>query len=1164
MELLEKLALIGPKGRAASRDLEAARRHQEHGEPRDAVGRGVSAHIRGALDAVLSYAELLGDFNSWRQVSRTVVRAKDNYDRSIELADGDASKWLDELMGFIEEQREFHENEDSRALKRAVALIVRLKGAEALVDDPAPAKRIADLYGKASRYSHVGCSVYQSGELLMEVEEVLWAVFRPPDLPGARLSALGRQEGPSDEVVGEVNELLASARDLEAFLELVPTPAWLQKLNQGARPLDPLGQSGVPWIARRAVVRLSKDHREETVEWVMEIFGRNKGDSKICVSLASTLLDMGPPAIADALKITKCHPDEGMLLLRVVDALRDSTDLTSTVVKDAADLFLNTLVQNREDSNPTLHGGPEENFYLVLLGMLVEGATHDNAGSRLRMLAHKLEIAHRHWTPPAWYRGMAEMLEGAPEEMPSELWMFPLGYSPEAPISRLGERDLEDFGVKAVYAISACLVRIFRSAMRWLPASALLDVAAAVPEPLGYRLRLWALSEADDAALEDMVQAIESAVASRVPNCDDVALIDRVVSLNMNVDKDITDYESRWRTVLGEPPTLTEAEQAVSSGSTWKGYGWLYPFLWTPLLPDDAASTWIRSEAFQLLATELPPRGRTHFDEIANRPIKPEIPVRSGPLEAPLAVDDLGCMTPADAAQEIVSCPVAQDDWTRESLIRGSVLQRLVKANPSGWGEDPNRIAELLRYPTYIAYYLTAFSTLDTEQLDNADVNGLVDVIVEVLGETRFVEELGGEGAHPDEGARVWDEACRAAIWLVRQLLVTEVGLAGRNQEVWDLLELEARTIPEVRVSRSSEEISPLALRQRSDGQYTPEQDPHDLAINQQNTHALDTALLLAVHEHNADAQVRPQVSALIEWCLGIAGEEGAKYRVIIAARVGFLLHALPDWLEENKGRLFGNDILGQIALDQVLRTAWPYEWICTNFHSEMYDAAHRGVERALDWILIAMLNGTEGYDPEFVIEQLEARVPEVCRVLARLLDYPSTGEDTSEDKADRFFELLLEKKQRARSLGWLARTDTMPHDKWAALTVRTVEATGGEIDMSQLVIRRVFSNEPTEDSIRILKRLIEVQCNPAHALTSSDHEGSERLDRAIWDRMTIAKEASKWLKQDQGTNGSSDAHQQLRETLRRHGLLKDPTSGQLNQASVLDLTLSEQMGAMQ
>ena len=133
MELLEKLALIGPKGRAASRDLEAARRHQEHGEPRDAVGRGVSAHIRGALDAVLSYAELLGDFNSWRQVSRTVVRAKDNYDRSIELADGDASKWLDELMGFIEEQREFHENEDSRALKRAVALIVRLKGAEALV-----------------------------------------------------------------------------------------------------------------------------------------------------------------------------------------------------------------------------------------------------------------------------------------------------------------------------------------------------------------------------------------------------------------------------------------------------------------------------------------------------------------------------------------------------------------------------------------------------------------------------------------------------------------------------------------------------------------------------------------------------------------------------------------------------------------------------------------------------------------------------------------------------------------------------------------------------------------------------------------------------------------------------------------------------------------------
>lgn len=1147
MELLEKLVLIGHKGRTASRELEAARRHQENGELRDVVGRGVSVYVRGALDALFSYANPLGDSNSWRQVSRAVVRAKDNYDRSIESADGDASKWLDELMGFIEEQRAFHENEDSKAQKRAVALIVRLKGAEALVDDPAPAKRIADLYGKASRYSHVGCSVDQSRELLIEVEEVLWTVFRPPDLPGARLSALGRQEGPSDEVVEEVNELLASARDLEAFLELVPTPAWLQKLNQGARPLDPSGQSGVPWIARRAVVRLSKDYREEAVDWVMEIAGRHKGDPAACVSLVSALLDMGPPAISQALKITKCHPGEGMLLLRVVDALRDSADPSSILVKDAADLFLSDLLKGREDSNPTLHGGLENNYYMVLLGMLSDGATPDNAQGRLEMLAHKLEIARRNWKPSALalYRGIAEVLGYPPEEMPFDLWMFPLGYSSEAPIRRLGERDLEDFGAKAVSTIGACLVRIFQSAVRWLPASTLLELAAQIPEPLGHRLEVWALSEVDEADPEVMVRAIESAVATRLPNCDDVALIDRVVSSSKSRDEDVAGYENRWRAALGEPPSLSEAGQVVGSASTWDGYSWFYSYHWAPLLPNATASTWIGSEGFQLLTTKLPPRGRAKLDEIANKPHRSERTVRNEPPRLPINAAELGSMTPANAAQEIASYTVTRDQWALEALRLGSVLQGLTKASPSSWGDNPTRIVELLSHPTYISHYLTGFSDLDTEHLGQANVDGLVDTIVRVLGEPRFVEEMDGETAYPDDYARDLDEPRRAAISLVRQLLVTEIGLAGRHQDVWDLLESEAKAVPQSQMLEDDMETSPLDPMLYSDGQHKPELDPHHVAINQQNTQALDTALLLAVHEHKANAQVRPQVTALIEWCLSITGDEGAKYRAVIAPRAGFFLYALPDWLEENKDRLFGSDVLGRIALDQVLRFAWPYEWICTNYRSEIYDAAHRGVDRSLDWILIAMLDGAEGYEPESVVEQLDARVPEACGVLARLLDYPSTDEDTSDERADRFFELLLERKEYARSLGCLAWVETMPHDQWAALTFGAMEATDGEIEMSELIIRRVFNNQPTEDSIRILKSLIEVQCNPDHVRRMEDaHENGDRLNRAIWDRATIAERAPRWLEQSQRSNASSDASLQFLETLRRHGLLRDTTSG--------------------
>ena len=1142
-ELLEKLTLIGPKGRAASRDLEAARRHQENGEPRVAIGRGVSAHIRGALDALLSYADPFGDSGAWRQVSRAVVGAKDNYDRSIESADGDASKWLDELMGLIEEQRAFHQNEESRTQKRAVALIVRLKGAKALVDDPAPAKQIADLRGKASEYIHKGCTEDRSRELLVEVEEVLWTAFRPPDLPGARLAALAQQEDPSDEVIREVNELLASARDLEAFLELVPTPAWLQKLNRGTRSLDPPGQPGSPWIARGTVVRLSRDYREEAVEWVMEIAGRHREDPVVSVSLTSVLLDMRPPAISEALKVAKCHPNERMLLLRIVDALRDSADPSSILVKDAADLFLSDLLQGREDSNPTLQGGLENNYYMALLGMLSDGATPDNAADRLEMLSYKLEIAHRHWQPPAWYRGMAEMFGYPPDEMPSDLWMLPLGYSPDAPIRRLGERDLEDFGMKAVSAIVASLVRIFQSAVRWLPVSTLLKLAAQAPEPLGHRLEVWVLSEVDEADPEAMVRTIESAVATRLPNCDDVALIDRVMSLSEGQDKDITGHVNRWRAAMGAPPSLAEAAQAIGSASTWVGYSWFCSYHWAPLLPDTTVSTWISSEGFQLLTTKLPPRGRAKFGEIANKPHRSERTARNEPPQLPLNAAELGSMTPADAAKKIASYTVAQDQWVLEALRIGSVLQGLIKASPSTWGDDPTRIVELLSHPTYISHYLTGFSGLDTEHLSHANIDGLVNTIVRVLGEPRLVEEVDGETACLDNYAGDWDEVRRAAIWLVRQLLVTEVGLAGRYQEVWYLLESEAKAVPQSQMFEDDMKISPVARPLCSDGQQEPEFDPHYLAINQQNIQALDTALLLAVHEHKANSQIRPQVTALIEWCLGISGAEGAKCRSVIAPRAGFLLYALPDWLEVNKDRLFGNDVLGQIALDQVLRFTWPYEWMCINFRSEIYDAAHRGVDRSLDWILVAMLNSTKGYEPESVIEQLDTRVPKACRVLARLLNYPSTDEDTSDERADRFFELLLERKEHARSLGYLAWVETMPHDRWAALTFRAMKATDGEIEMSELIIRRVFNNQPTEDSIRILKSLIEVQCNPDHVrLVEDASENSEHLNRAIWDRATIAEEAPRWLEQSQCTDASSDASRQLLETLRRHGLLRDTT----------------------
>lgn len=1152
--LTEKLALIGHRGREAGRSLEAACWYLENGQPREAVGRGVAAHIRGALDSLFAYASTPSIPNQLSRASSEVVEAKRMYERSIEVDNGNAARALDELMGRIAALDELQQNEQFKNQRRAAALIVRLKGAQAPVGDPAPVIRIARLYGTASIQVHHGCSEDKSRELLAEVEETLWTLFRPPDLLDARLRELAQQEDPSDAVVKEAVGLHISKRDWEAFLELVPTPAWLQKLNQGKFPLDPPSQSRGRWIARAAVVRLSKDYRKEAIDWIKEIATRRRRDPAICLSLANALLDMEPPDIAEALRVAERHLGEGMLLFRVVDALREESDPSNPLVNKAADLFLSTLVQGPVGPNPTLAGGPEENFYMVLLGMLSDGATPDNAADRIRTLTHKLKKAYDLWELPDWYAGMAEMLGGSSEEIPPDLWMFPLNCSPDVPISSLGQSGADEYGAKAVCAITACLVRVFRTALPSLPASTLVDLAALVPEPLGHRLRLWALAEASEVNPEAIVEEIELAIPTRAPTYDDLALIDRAVSPFSGGEGDFSGYTSRWQTALGSPPSPSEATQAVVSDSTWRGRDWLYPYLWVPILPAAATSTWTGCEAFHLLAAELPPRGRSEFEEIAEQSHEPEMPVRSGPERLLLDPHELGLMEPAQAAQELASCPASHYGWTHDALALGGLLQRLVEANPSSWGQNPTRIAELLQHPAYIARYLSAFSSLDSEQLATADIDGLVSTIILVGEEPWPVQRTNGASDDLHDSAGDWSEAQRAAIWLVRQLLRTDVGLAGRHEEVWNLLERMAKTLPSKPISVEDEEAGLLASMLHEENQGRPDSDPGHLASNQLNTQALDAALLLAAHEYKSNTQTRPQITALVEWCLDLPGVEGAKCRAVIAAHMEFLLRSIPDWMAENKDQLFRDGILGRIALDQTLRSSWPIEWVSIHFREDIYDAAKRGARRSLNWVVISMLLGMEGYEPESVIGQLDERVLQACEFLARQLDHSVTEVGPQIQTADRFYEQLIENKRHAGSLGWIALTKSMPQNKWEDLTLKALEATSGEIEKPELVLRRIFDNAPTEANARILTFLIEVQCNPDHTPSTDGTPGSsEHADQATWNQMTIANKTPEWLEQGQCAHPSIPAIQQLLETLRRHRLLRNSDSGSPGQTKGQD-----------
>ena len=195
----------------------------------------------------------------------------------------------------------------------------------------------------------------------------------------------------------------------------------------------------------------------------------------------------------------------------------------------AADLLLNSVAAEEGRRELRLdydHRGGAT----ALLRMLSDGTTRENAADRIILLAHKLRKARRHWDEAAAKNAKEFGIASASE--PPAWWIFPIEYSPASPICSLAELDAETVtAVDSVTAFSSCLVRIGGKAMEWLPADMLLAAVSDTPEPLRCRLQAWILAAADGADAAAMVAAVEKGIPSRPPNCDDLALIDRVMTL---------------------------------------------------------------------------------------------------------------------------------------------------------------------------------------------------------------------------------------------------------------------------------------------------------------------------------------------------------------------------------------------------------------------------------------------------------------------------------------------------------------------------------------------------------------------------------------------------------------------------------------------------------
>ena len=1120
-ELDDCLSRRGGAGRRAQDFLESARWLLGADAPGLVCrGEAVAYCVREAADSILKSAGPVTVDSPWKDLSQRVVDARYRYDQAVRFpGEGSSEAALADLLGEIDALEEFKQEWPTLNEVRAAEVNARLTGSPAQRGDLAPMFEFLGVHERASVFLHSRSSLEDAERLLWECVDSMLGLLRSPSDREAQMAEVAAWACPGDDDLAEALRRIGTDRDLDVFLDRICDPAWLALLNRDGR-LDPPNGGDGRWAAHRAAVRLSASHRKQVTDWLVSIVEQRPGDRDWCTAVVGALLNMEDPDIGLALRFAASHYDSGHMVWFFGRALED-TDPSDAIVLECADVFLNNLAVTEDQAGRAAASGWDYMPWdlMALLRMVAEGADEANAADRIEMLLHKLRRM------PLRY---------------GDLGLYPIGRDWLIPISALLECDLDEntaYDEDPGHALGDCLVSIMGKAMAWLPAAELLDLAGNAPEGLAGRLRTWILAEAPDADPDAMTAEIEQAITSRMPNCDDIALIDRVArdaGLHANCD--------RWKAALGDPPTQAEARQALESPEPLPER-WLCPYLWSSLLPEAAAEAWAGAPGPLALAEEIgPPEDRGHYAALQENPDRGG--VWAGPVPPPLSAEDLRGMGPEWAAAEIAAWRPQRLDWPHSYRLIAAEIGKLVRADPAGWLADPLKIAEAVRHPTYIAAYLRAAARAAADSPDAFDtvaVGGLVDAVSLAQAEPWPAEHFDGDIRPQLDYDPDWVPARRAGTALAESLLRSGVGLGGRDDDVWDYLEAEARTNPRIfdaSLRGPGFADDPVGHMLDNPGKRNTAADPRYLAINQANTEAVDVALSFVSYEHEATRAVRPGAVELIEWCLRQPGLEGAKHRAIIAPAAGFLRRIMADWFDQNHSLLFGGDApgrLGQLSVDLAVKVSQPWDWLLVNYRDSIYDSAARGADRSFHWLMAAMLCRIDGYRPQHLTQKLGESIPQACGALAGLTD---TAEKTPEQ-----MEALISfcnavtgyrNGRHATALGRLAYADTLDHGTWADITLKALHKTGGQISQSHAIAKRILDNPPSPEGASILTWLVEVQTNPARPQTEDRQDGSRD---GTYPRRLIANGAADWLNTAQHRE-PGDEYSRLEAKLSDHGLL--------------------------
>jgi hypothetical protein len=828
-------------------------------------------------------SQKVGGGGAWRSASRTVADARQRFERARGLPGEDEEGALGELLRSIDEL-ELVQAQEGIHERRLIAIMVRRTGALPMAGGTTPIRTYQELLRQLDQALHGQVSLAEAGALWIQCSAILRQLFLPPTMRHAELEALAQVEPIRSESIAELLTLLASPSHLRHFLGCLTSVAWLDALTETG-VLDP-PRNGEGWPGFAAIDRLGAEHAGALSNWLSHLYERHPADTPTGWAVARATVDLGEVGAPLLTRIVVDHSSEPSIVNLGLWAA-EKLDANGGQIEALADVLL-----NESSWAAVAYADP-------LIDRFVGGTDATNCARRMRLLCWKLRQGSADAGSRRWFE-----------------------YERAGSIADWSD----DVHSDRFTVLLQALVGVLRRAVAWIPAAEILTIVDSLPEDLRGRVRAWVLSIAPSVPIDNLADEVAKAIEIRDPTGDDVALLDRIADGSLG-----DEFASRWAEALGSPPTIVELANRLASHSSEAG--WMRAFHWVGVLPSAATGDWTQAAAVIASAYGTPNRAT----------LEQRLEVVTGSGQSPYSAVDLSALSVPDACSLIALWRPNPAEWLTSARELARTLEQVVGADPRTWLASPVTVATTLRHPTYIHHYL--------QGVEEAAKTGVFPPLAEILDLIGVVqaqpwpaEVLGSDDFDYDKN---WSGALRTAVDVVKALADKDAGFAGRDDEVWSMLEHAARD------------------RQERSGLVSGARDALDSAINRPCTRALDAVLSFMAYEVRSSGTTRLAAFALLEDALRLEGIDGAEHRAIVVTRLAFLRHVAADWVDDVAPLLFGDDApdgLAQVAADLAIKWSRPNRWFFERYRHLIRDAVIRDVDSALEKLVIAMLWDVPGY----------------------------------------------------------------------------------------------------------------------------------------------------------------------------------------------------------